>query len=139
MEVISMGMFPGRNSVVERADGEKIQIQTQLHEDWDPVVVRTEVIIKGQVKIDKRTEEINGVPIAEMLKDKAQQKTVNQWIWQQHQNIYMSIKKRVDAENAKDAPETPIEETVAEVEEDVKKEDSGFFGKVLGGLFGKKK
>lgn len=134
-----MGMFPGRNSVVERADGEKIQIQTQLHEDWDPVVVRTEVIIKGQVKIDKRTEEINGVPIAEMLKDKAQQKTVNQWIWQQHQNIYMSIKKRVDAENAKDAPETPIEETVAEVEEDVKKEDSGFFGKVLGGLFGKKK
>ncbi|RMH70417.1 MAG: hypothetical protein D6675_09520 [Gemmatimonadetes bacterium] len=134
-----MGMFPGRNSVVERADGEKIQIQTQLHEDWDPVVVRTEVIIKGQVKIDKRTEEINGVPIAEMLKDKAQQKTVNQWIWQQHQKIYMSIKKRVDAENAKDAPETPIEETVAEVEEDVKKEDSGFFGKVLGGLFGKKK
>lgn len=125
-------MFPGRNSVVER-DGEKIQIQTQLHDDWTPKVVRTEVIIKGQVKIDKRTE-------VDELINNGDEKKINDLIWQQHQHYYLKIKSKVDAENASNKPveEKPIEETINEVEEEIK-EEPGFFGKILHGLFGKKK
>ncbi len=124
--------FPGRNSVVEKADGEKIQIQTQLHDDWTPKVIRTEVIIKGQVKIDKRTE------VDDLLKEKGSKKKVNDRIWKQHQSIFMSIKRRVDAQAKTDEEEEQtIEETLHEVEEEVK--EAGFFGKMLGGLFGKKK